>query len=116
VHTDDALDHKPKLGICIDCHDPAALLPWWASALRYVERDGALYDPDARGPFVWFQPVPEDKTVKNRVHLDLLLPRHEAAAKRDLLVALGGHVRNETEAFWVLSDPEGNEVCVCVDE
>jgi len=116
VHTDDALDHKPQIGICIDCRDPDRLVRWWATALRYVERDGNLYDPDGRGPLIWFQQVPEAKTVKNRVHLDLLLPRHEAAAKRDLLVALGGRLLDETETFWVLADPEGNEVCVCVDE
>ena len=116
VHTDDALDHKPELGICIDCHDEDTLLRWWAAALRYVERDRALYDPDGQGPYVWFQPVPEAKTVKNRVHLDLMLPRHEAAAKRDLLIALGGRLLDETETFWVLADPEGNEVCVCVDD
>ena len=41
--------------------DPDALIRWWAAALRYVERDGTLYDPDGHGPFVWFQPVPEPK-------------------------------------------------------
>jgi 4a-hydroxytetrahydrobiopterin dehydratase len=116
VHTDDAVDHQPKVGICIDCQEPEALLRWWATALRYVERDGNLYDPAGDGPFVWFQPVPEPKTVKNRVHLDLMLPRHEAAARRDLLVAMGGHLLDEQETFWVLADPEGNEVCVCVEE
>jgi 4a-hydroxytetrahydrobiopterin dehydratase len=116
VHVDDALDHAPELGIGIDCSDPKALIRWWASALRYVERDGVLHDPAGRGPFVWFQPVPEPKAGKNRIHLDLLLPRHEAAAKRDLLVALGGRVLAEHETFWVLADPDGNEVCVCVAE
>jgi 4a-hydroxytetrahydrobiopterin dehydratase len=116
VRTDDAVDHKPALGLCIDCTDPGALVRWWAAALRYVERDGSLYDPEGHGPFVWFQPVPEPKRGKNRLHLDLLLPRHEAAARRDLLVAMGGHVLDERETFWVLADPEGNEVCVCVEE
>ena len=60
--------------------------------------------------------VPEPKTVKNRLHLDLHLPRHEAAAKRDLLVSLGGTLVGTFETFWVLTDPEGNELCVCVDE
>lgn len=116
VHTDDALDHKPRLEIGIDCHDAALLRTWWAKALRYVEHEGELIDPDGSGPTLWFQEVPETKSVKNRVHLDLYLPRHEAAAKRDLLVSLGGTMVAAFETFWVLTDPEGNELCVCVDE
>ena len=116
VHTDDALDRKPRLEIGIDCHDADLLRPWWATALRYVDHDGELVDPEGHGPTVWFQEVPEPKTVKNRLHLDLHLPRHEAAAKRDLLVSLGGSLVGTFETFWVLTDPEGNELCVCVDE
>jgi 4a-hydroxytetrahydrobiopterin dehydratase len=120
LHTDDALDARPRLEICIDATDPAALLPWWAVALRYIEKDGELVDPDGTGPTVWFQEVPEAKTVKNRVHLDLWLPRREAAARRALLLSMGGRVLDEhdsaddEEAFWVLADPEGNEACLCI--
>ena len=116
VHTDDALDRKPRLEIGIDCHDADLLRPWWATAMRYVDHDGELVDPEGRGPTIWFQEVPEAKTVKNRLHLDLHLPRHEAAAKRDLLVSLGGTLLDTFETFWVITDPEGNELCVCVDE
>lgn len=115
VHIDDALDRRPRLEVGIDCTDPTTLLPWYAAALRYVEHDGALVDPDGTGPGVWFQVVPEPKTTKNRVHLDLYLPRHEAAARRDLLVARGGRLLAEFETFWVLADPEGNELCICVE-
>jgi 4a-hydroxytetrahydrobiopterin dehydratase len=115
VHTDDAMDRRPRLEVCIDCADPGLLLPWYAAALRYVEHDGELHDPEGKGPVVWFQAVPEPKAAKNRVHLDLYLPRHEAAARRDLLVSRGGHLLSEHETFWVLADPEGNEVCICVD-
>ena len=122
VHTDDALDTRPRLEICIDCADPAALLPWWSVALRYVEVNGELVDPDGNGPTVWFQKVPETKSVKNRVHLDLYLPRREAAARRALLLSLGGRLIKEfdnsrgEESFWVIADPEGNEMCLCLDE
>ncbi|MFZ0325193.1 MAG: 4a-hydroxytetrahydrobiopterin dehydratase [Actinomycetes bacterium] len=116
VHTDDALDRKPRLEIGIDCHDAGTLRPWWATALRYVDHDGVLVDPEGSGPAVWFQEVPEEKSVKNRLHLDLHLPRHEAAAKRDLLVSLGGTLIGAFETFWVLADPEGNELCVCADD
>jgi len=122
VHTDDALDARPRIEICIDCSDPARLLPWWAVALRYVEVDGELVDPDGAGPIVWFQPVPEPKVAKNRIHLDLWLPLREAAARRALLVSMGGrliseHDRADTDdSFWVLADPEGNEVCLCITD
>jgi len=116
VRTDDALDARPRIEVGIDCRDASVLRPWWALALRYVEHDGALVDPEGRGPAVWFQEVPEAKTVKNRLHLDLYLRRSEAAARRDLLLARGGRLLDVTETFWVLADPEGNEVCICVDE
>ena len=115
VHTDDALDRRPRIEVCIDCADPELLLPWYAAALRYVERDGELHDPEGKGPVIWFQVVPEPKSTKNRLHLDLYLPRHEAAARRDLLVTRGGRVVAEHEEFWVLADPEHNELCICVD-
>jgi 4a-hydroxytetrahydrobiopterin dehydratase len=116
VHTDDAVDRKPRLEICVDCAEPARLVPWWAAALRYVlVGDEELADPDGAGPRVWFQQVAEPKAGKNRLHLDLYLPRHEAAARRDLLVALGGRLLDEHESFWVLADPEGNEVCLYVE-
>jgi 4a-hydroxytetrahydrobiopterin dehydratase len=116
VRVDDAVDPKPRLEITIDCQDAPRLRAWWASALRYVEHDDLIVDPDGHGPTLWFQEVPEAKTVKNRIHLDLHLPRHEAAAKRDLLLASGGTLVGTFETFWVITDPEGNEMCVCVDE
>jgi 4a-hydroxytetrahydrobiopterin dehydratase len=122
VHTDDALDTRPRIEICVDCLDPNKLLPWWSVALRYVEVGGELVDPDGAGPTVWFQQVPELKASKNRVHLDLWLPLREAAARRALLLSMGGALiaefdRGEDEDnFWVLADPEGNEVCLCIEE
>lgn len=116
VRLDDAVDPKPRLEVTIDCTDAGAMRAWWALALRYVEHDDMLIDPEGKGPPIWFQEVPEPKSVKNRLHLDLHLPRHEAAAKRDLLVSMGGRLVGTYETFWVLTDPEGNELCVCVDE
>lgn len=122
VHTDDALDSRPRIEICIDCTDAAKLLPWWSVALRYVEVDGELVDPDGAGPTVWFQQVPELKANKNRLHLDLWLPLREAAARRALLLSMGGTLIAEFDRaegednFWVMADPEGNEVCLCIEE
>ncbi len=134
--------------VVIDCRDPAALARFWAQALGYEleppppgfatwedwlraqgipEADwnaaNAVRDPAGVGPRVYFQRVPEEKVVKNRVHLDLNVGgghgvpeaerrrRVDAAAER--LVALGAQrVRSFTErgAYWVtMHDPEGNE-------
>ncbi|WP_410650918.1 VOC family protein [Amycolatopsis sp. cmx-4-54] len=87
----------------------------------------ALEDPDGEGPRIFFQQVPEDKTAKNRVHLDLraapgLVGDERMAALEaecDRLVALGAKriQRFEPEeplslGFIVMNDPEGNEFCL----
>jgi hypothetical protein len=69
----------------------------------------AITDPAGGGPLIWICPVPEAKTVKNRVHMDVF-------GDTDELVALGATVlrlRDDDERNWdVLADPEGNEFCV----
>jgi len=84
-------------------------------------------DPDGRGPRVFFQRVPEPKTAKNRVHLDVraapgLTGEERMAAleaESDRLVALGAtQLRRHEPAppmsagFLVMADPEGNEFCL----
>jgi 4a-hydroxytetrahydrobiopterin dehydratase len=103
--------------VAIDANEPERLRPFWAAALRYVEQvtgEGAvdLVDPAGRGPTVWFQHVPEPKTVKNRVHLDIRVPRTERSQLAHELVSLGGRVLREHPRFTVLADAEGNEVCL----
>ncbi|MEV6205246.1 VOC family protein [Streptomyces sp. NPDC051771] len=147
------------LQLTIDCADPARLMPFWAEALRYVPEpppegyaswraywlaagvpeeelgdpsDGlaeSLVDPEGVGPRVWFQQVPEPKTGKNRVHLDLKVgggrgvPLGVRRARVDgevaRLTALGATVLRTMDephgtGYYavVLQDPEGNEFCV----
>ena len=104
--------------ICIDANDPSVLWPFWAEALGYraVEsNDGSvdLVDPEERGPLVWFQQVPETKTVKNRVHFDVFVDGDQVTAFEARLVKLGGTVTRRESSFNVLQDPEGNEMCIC---
>jgi hypothetical protein len=61
-------------------------------------------------PRYWFQRVPEAKTTKNRVHLDLRC--HDVEAETERLVALGGRLLAEHPSHVVLADPEGNELCL----
>jgi hypothetical protein len=137
--------------VVIDCKDPARLAEFWADALGYVvqppppgfdsweqfaerigiprqdwDRLSAVVDPDGAKPRILFQKVPEDKTVKNRVHLDIdVAPgappggeerRAAARARAERLVALGAGLLRELDepAGWclVMSDPEGNEFCL----
>jgi len=110
--------------IGIDSVDPERLAIFWASALEYevgdFDSDGIYLDlvpPNPAFPVVFLQRVPEPRTSKNRLHLDLYVsnPAEAVAA----LVALGartvGAPRTGTDGGWwqVLTDPEGNEFCVC---
>ncbi|MBM6399012.1 VOC family protein [Phycicoccus sonneratiae] len=138
--------------VVIDTADPAALVTFWAAAL--APRGYAIPDPpgdfadwpaflaaqgvpeerwndasalEAPGqPRLFFQRVPEPKTVKNRVHLDLLagggpsvpldLQRERVAAEVARLEELGASRVDEHSdlgVHWVtMRDPEGNEFCV----
>lgn len=104
--------------VVIDCADPGALAAFWSGVLggAPVERDDAWWYILPPG---WtqlsFQKVPEGKTVKNRVHLDVRVDDIEAATAQ--AEALGarrvGAVHHDTAgSFQVLRDPEGNEWCV----
>jgi len=93
----------------------------------YIEVDGrlgwptiaAVRDPaGGQGGRILFQTVPEAKTVKNRVHLDIHVTAERRPALVEELVALGGSVLAEHQEFgsdWVvLADPEGNELCLAL--
>jgi hypothetical protein len=139
--------------VVFDCADPDRLANFWASALGYRLQDppagyatwqdwareqgipqdrwndaSAVVDPDGRGPRLYFQKVPEAKTVKNRVHLDLNISgglsatpdaqerRRKVDAEVERLLGLGAtrlRAAEELGQYWVvLQDVEGNEFCV----
>lgn len=137
--------------LVIDCADPERMSGFWAAALRYEPepppvgfatwddywRDvgvpeeelgvgtDCIIDPDHAGPRIWFQVVPESKTVKNRLHLDIgvgggrAVPmatrkqRIDAEAQR--LTGLGATMLRVLEQEGLdhyavaMTDPEGNE-------
>ena len=115
-------DAAATIGLVLDCQDPSALAEFWAAALDYVTvgEVGAyvMLLPDGRpGPKLLLQHVPEAKTVKNRMHLDIDAIDIEAEAAR--LEVLGARrvqpdQIHEHGTNWILMvDPEGNEFCVC---
>jgi Glyoxalase-like domain len=116
-----------------DALDPIRLAEFWAAALGYVPEPGfydddcaSLIDPDGVGPVIGWLRVPEAKTAKNRLHIDIRVAgpgdrdaesEQRMRAKVAELVALGAtHVRDEYYGdqlgHVVMLDPEGNEFCV----
>ncbi len=107
--------------VVIDAHDIRALGGFWAAVLDWrvdVDDDDevSICGPGefgADGPGLTFVPVPEGKTVKNRLHLDLNPTDQDAEVER--LLALGAtraDVGQGEQTWVVLADPEGNEFCV----
>jgi hypothetical protein len=141
-----------RLQVVFDAAHPSALANFWGELIGYVEeappegfdswetwamandlpreewdRYEARVDPDGAGPRLLFQRVPEPKTAKNRVHLDLSVGggrgtpleerrRRVAAAAERAVTAGATRLRDHDEAgeqHWiVLQDPEGNEFCL----
>jgi hypothetical protein len=106
------------IGLSIDCADPVALAGFWSEVLGRPVNPGAdaenaaidATDP-ASGPRLAFHKVPESKTVKNRLHLDLLTDQFEDESKR--LIGLGAaplwDIDKPTARWTTFADPEGNE-------
>jgi predicted enzyme related to lactoylglutathione lyase len=112
----------PIMGLVLDCADPQRLAEFWAPALGYVSLgmagSYAVLLPDGRpGPKLLLQQVPEPKRTKNRMHLDIEAPDIEGEAVR--LEGLGAqriqeeHVQEHGTTWILMTDPEGNEFCVC---
>ena len=118
--------------VVVDCHDVAAQARWWAEALGWkiayeAEDEMVIVPPRAldesrqipveeQGPGLVFVPVPEAKTVKNRLHIDLApFAGDDQAAEVARLEGLGAtrvDVGQGDRPWVVLADPEGNEFCV----
>lgn len=115
--------HLSVRSVTIDCHDPFSLAKWWCEAFGVpMSEEDFPEDPEAICGLgddqarLLFERVPEDKTLKNRVHLDLC-PATSLEAEVERLIALGAslvadHRAPDGHGWVVLSDPEGNEFCV----
>lgn len=120
--------------VVVDCHDIAAQARWWAETLDYLivfenDEEVAIIPRWARvEPMddvetfrgqpqgMVFVRVPEDKTVKNRLHIDLAPhTSQDRDAEIETLLARGAtrvDVGQGDVPWTVLADPEGNEFCV----
>lgn len=116
----------------IDCRDAYALSEWWKPVLGYVDLDGdpnlpgheecMIRDPET-GHRLLFIEVPEGKTVKNRVHLDLRPRQGGRDQEVARVLALGAVQLDDLRGkdgpgtgWVVLADPEGNEFCILRSE
>jgi Glyoxalase-like domain len=139
-----------RVQVTFDCADPDRLAAFWRQSLNYAEQPppeghdswqdflrsagvpeeewnnaSATIDPEGVGPRLYFQKVPEGKTVKNRVHLDLPVGagldgderwRH-VHSEADRMVGLGASMVGTFdspfgERWIIMRDPEGNEFCL----
>lgn len=109
--------------ITIDCADPYELAGFWSQVLDCPRHhDDHPGDPEAllflpSGMSLLFQQVPEGKTVKNRLHLDLIPTDRTRDEEVERLLRLGArlvsdHRRSDGTGWVTLADPEGNEFCV----
>jgi hypothetical protein len=118
--------------LAIDCADPTALARFWCSVLDYEVQDedddtvtigfrtapDRSSDPGPVPPTLTFARVPEGKTVKNRLHIDVNPSDTEQAEEIGRLLDLGARhadVGQGDQSWVVLADPEGNEFCVLAD-
>lgn len=108
--------------IAIDALDIPRVRPFWAAVLGYVDdpqgdpdQPNALIDPLWQSPSIWFQQMDEPRPQRNRIHFDVSVAHDEAESRLATALAAGGTLVSDEEApsFWVLADPEGNEVCIC---
>ncbi|RUQ96941.1 VOC family protein [Labedella endophytica] len=103
--------------VVVDCRDQLALSRWWVDVLGWEivgsdEGDTELRNPEG-GATLLFLNVPEEKTIKNRLHLDFVPDDQDAEVAR--VLALGAtrvDVGQADETWVVLADPEGNEFCI----
>jgi hypothetical protein len=117
--------------LAIDCADPGGLARFWCSVLGYEVQEedddgtvtiGSPIVPEGKErlgpvpPTLTFARVPEGKTVKNRLHLDVNPTDREQGEEVRRLLDLGARyadVGQSGDETWVcLADPEGNEFCV----
>jgi catechol 2,3-dioxygenase-like lactoylglutathione lyase family enzyme len=110
------------VAMAVDCLDAERCAAFWCGALgaevlrRWRDAHEVEYVQigTGDGPMLLFQPVPEGKAGKNRLHLDIAPVTGSQEDEVERLVRLGAtRVADEAEHPWVvLADPEGNEFCV----
>jgi Glyoxalase-like domain len=112
---------NPVAAVVFDCTKPEAIAPFWSAATGWpaLGRDDEgvwLRDPATNGPYLDLHQVAEPKSAKLRVHIDIApYPTDNQATELDRLLPLGATPIDITQGpvtWHVLTDPEGNELCL----
>jgi|SRR5450755_2703715 predicted enzyme related to lactoylglutathione lyase len=116
--------HASILNITFDCADARAQALFWAAVTGWAAEERgatpghveyAVVPPGESTPRLYFTTVPEPKTAKNRVHLDLIPPGDDPEAELARLLGLGPTITGSQPpgvSWLILADPEGNEFCL----
>jgi 4a-hydroxytetrahydrobiopterin dehydratase len=103
--------------ISIDALVTADVLPFWRAVLGYqAVGDEDVLDPQRSGPPFTFQQMDAPRPQRNRIHVDVYVPRDQAEARIAAALAAGGHLVSDARApnWWTLADAEGNEVDLAI--
>jgi hypothetical protein len=112
--------------LVIDAHDPHALAAFWSSVLGWetiasdadegeLEEEVELGAPDGSFPTLLFIRGPDDKVIKNRLHIDVRPTGVDQATELARLLEIGARevdIGQGDQTWHVLADPEGNEFCL----
>ena len=105
-----------RLELALDTWDVEEVRPFWAAVLAVEESgDDEVTDPSRRVPTIWFQQCEPHAQPHQRFHLDLRVAPEAVDDRIAAALAAGGTLVSDREAprFWVLADPQGNQVCLC---
>ena len=106
-----------QVQVNIDALAARELQPFWAAVLGYAPvGDEDVFDPRRVGPPFTFQQMDAPRPQRNRIHIDVYVPRDQVEARIKAALAAGGHMVNDTHApnWWTLADAEGNEVDLAI--
>ncbi|MGW5190526.1 VOC family protein [Kribbella sp. NPDC004138] len=118
---DPVQDTGPIATVVVDCADPRAMADFWGEAMdwtvhKVTDHNAVLRSARGVGPYLQFLRTPDEKTVWNRVHLDIRpYPGDDVEAEAARLQSLGATPidLSGTNVTWtVMADPEGNEFCL----
>jgi 4a-hydroxytetrahydrobiopterin dehydratase len=114
----DATDVQSVDPIVVGAVDIKKVMPFWQALMGYEQRadspDEDLIDPRRRGPGIWFEQIEGPRSERNRMHVAVWVPNDQAEARVSAAIAAGGTViyDKHAPAWWILTDPEGNEADV----
>jgi predicted enzyme related to lactoylglutathione lyase len=106
--------------LIVDCEDHKLLGAFWKAVLDYKiteedEESTYIEGPEGSGPGILFSQVPEGKTVKNRLHIDVSPAGTDRDSEVERVLGLGAtkiDIGQGEQTWVVLADPEGNEFCI----